>query len=327
MKHIIEYVWSFNDINFNSILKISNEIVNSLNNLPICYIESNNKLIKLIPYKLFKCPFRKNNNIFVLCTIDKNNRNILLNNNYSESTFIEFTQQFYLVDIMTNRPLGFPPIDQGEPPNNDYYCGIGVLSSFGRKYMEEFTLNCLYSDVKIDTINSLSTPGHWQYKLHKFDCINSLDNLIASKFILEKICEKYNLIAQYNNLNNNNWKKSKLIIKFSRENMISNEINVRKYINALKNNYQEQLTKFYKNNHSNYKFSVGINTTNTLITVNNTFTDYIIDNRTDSNISPYNIIKDLLDILFNSDFCNNNIDHNLVNNDNDDDNDDDDFVF
>ena len=224
MKQIIEYVWSFNDINFNSILKISNEIVNSLNNLPICYIESNNKLIKLIPYKLFKCPFRKNNNIFVLCTIDKNNRNILLNNNYSESTFIEFTQQFYLVDIMTNRPLGFPPIDQGEPPNNDYYCGIGVLSSFGRKYMEEFTLNCLYSDVKIDTINSLSTPGHWQYKLHKFDCINSLDNLIASKFILEKICEKYNLIAPYNNLNNNNLKKSKLIIKFSRENMISNKI-------------------------------------------------------------------------------------------------------
>lgn len=307
MKQIIEYVWLHNSFIFKSITQLSNKEIDTLNELPICNIEFNNKIIELIPYRIFKCPFRKENNIFVLCNINNNERNNLLNNNYSNDTLIEFTQQLYLIDVITNRPLGFPPNEHGDPPKKDYYCGIGVLSSFGRKYMDEFMNNCIFSNIEIEKINSLVTPGHWQYRIKKLKCIDSLDNLIASKYILEKVCEKYNLIPNYNNLNKSDWNKSKLIFKFTRDNMLSNEINVRKYINALKNDYENKISKFYKSDLNNYKFTVGANKTDTLLTVNDTCTDYIIDNRAESNINPYDIIKNLLEILTTSDFCNNSI--------------------
>ncbi|MEK6900266.1 MAG: glutamine synthetase [Nanoarchaeota archaeon] len=97
------------------------------------------------------------------------------------------------------RPLGFPkgegfPIEQGK-----YYCGAGADKIVGRQIVEEHLRACLEAKVLIAGINAEVMPGQWEYQIgngtSKSDPLRVADDLIIARYLMDRIAEKYGIVA------------------------------------------------------------------------------------------------------------------------------------
>ena len=153
----------------------------------------------IIPRFACKCPFRKGNNILVLCDtytpdghpLKNNNRfkaNNIFNKNLNEEPWFGIEQEFFLMNRKTNKPVGFPAY--GEPkPQGQYYCSVGASNAFGRFILEKHLEHCLLAGLQISGINAEVAPGQWEYQIGPCTGINSGDQLWVSRYILLKIGE------------------------------------------------------------------------------------------------------------------------------------------
>ena len=151
------------------------------------------------PVYTCRCPFRRNNNILVLCEtytpegspLNNNNRvnaiNIF-NKKLDEEPWFGIEQEFFLINRKTQKPLGFP--QYGEPkPQGQYYCSIGSSNAFGRNIMEKYLEYCIYAELQISGINAEVAPGQWEYQIGPCVGINSGDQLWISRYILIRVSE------------------------------------------------------------------------------------------------------------------------------------------
>ena len=216
---ICEYVWIGGTNELRSKTRIihlddANQI--SLRNIPIWnYDGSSTKQAKgtdsevvIRPVAMYRDPFRQSGNAFlVMCETEtpvvgaplSNNHRVwassIFNKDLSQEPWFGIEQEYFLMNIETGKPLGFPK-DGSEPaPQGQYYCSAGSQNAFGRHVANKHLLACLYAGIKISGMNAEVAPGQWEYQIGPCTGIESGDQLWMSRYIMERVAEEAGVVV------------------------------------------------------------------------------------------------------------------------------------
>lgn len=155
---------------------------------------------------IFRDPFRRGDNILVMCdTYEPNGTPLPTNTRYPAAITMEKAkahepwfgiEQEYTLFSLDNTPLGWPK--GGFPaPQGPYYCGVGADKAFGRSIVEAHYRACLYSGVKIAGINAEVMPGQWEYQVGPCLGIDMGDHLWISRYIMQRVTERFRVIVSF----------------------------------------------------------------------------------------------------------------------------------
>ncbi len=127
-----------------------------------------------------------------------------------------FEQEYFLYDMETNLPLGFPK--GGFPsPQGQYYCSVGARNAFGREIIEEHLEICLQAGLNIEGINAEVAAGQWEFQGFAKGAKQAGDEMWVARYLLERIGEKYGVWVNYHckPLGNLDWNGSGMHANFS----------------------------------------------------------------------------------------------------------------
>ncbi|GAY46868.1 hypothetical protein CUMW_100300 [Citrus unshiu] len=151
----------------------------------------------LYPQTVFKDPFRRGNNILVMCdAYTPAGEPIPTNKRFNaakvfghpdvvaEEPWYGIEQEYTLLQKDINWPLGWPV--GGYPgPQGPYYCGVGADKALGRDIVNSHYKACLYAGINISGINGEVMPGQWEFQVGPCVGISSGDQLWMARYILE----------------------------------------------------------------------------------------------------------------------------------------------
>ncbi|KAJ6359215.1 hypothetical protein OIU76_000853 [Salix suchowensis] len=134
----------------------------------------------LYPQAIFKDPFRRGNNILVMCdAYTPAGEPIPTNKRYNaakifshpdvaaEVPWYGIEQEYTLLQKDLKWPIGWPV--GGYPgPQGPYYCGAGADKAFGRDVVDSHYKACLYAGINISGINGEVMPGQWEFQVGPF---------------------------------------------------------------------------------------------------------------------------------------------------------------
>ncbi|CAN6478183.1 unnamed protein product [Victoria cruziana] len=163
----------------------------------------------LYPQAIFRDPFRRGNNILVMCdTYTPQGEPIPTNKRYNaakifshpdvlkEEPWYGIEQEYTLLQKDVNWPLGWP-IGGFPGPQGPYYCGVGVEKSFGRDIVDAHYKACLYAGINISGINGEVMPGQWEFQVGPSIGISAGDELWIARYILERITEIAGVVLSF----------------------------------------------------------------------------------------------------------------------------------
>jgi glutamine synthetase len=111
--------------------------------------------------------------------------------NDGEEIWFGLEQEFTLFNLDTRTPLGWP---EGGMPNRaqgPYYCSAGPNNNFGRAITDSLYRACLYAGINISGVNGEVMPGQQEYQVGPCVGIDAGDQLMMSRYILQRVCEDY----------------------------------------------------------------------------------------------------------------------------------------
>ena len=158
--------------------------------------EGGNSDCVLKPIKTYPNPLEDNSTI-ILCEVFNvdntphisNSRNKLVNTVIdSTKEWVGFEQEYTLFENDTARPYGWP-INGDPAPQGDYYCGRNYGESVGKDHLDA----CIMAGITICGMNAEVMLGQWEYQIGPGPSIDMCDDLWVARWLLEKICEKYDL--------------------------------------------------------------------------------------------------------------------------------------
>ena len=217
-----------------------------------------------------------------------------------------FEQEYFLIDPVTNLPLGFP--DNGYPEGQGkYYCSVGARNTFGRECVEEHLDQCLEAGINVEGINAEVATGQWEYQIFAKGAKNAGDQVWVARYLSERNAEKYGLaIDLHPKPVKGDWNGSGMHANFSNEAMRSggdenvfNKIceefgkNINKHIDVYGADNDQRLTGLHETQ-SIDKFSYGVSDRGASIripigTVEDGWKGRLEDRRPASNGDPYKI--------------------------------------
>jgi len=107
-----------------------------------------------------------------------------------------FEQEYFLWDLETDKPLGFPAT--GFPaPQGPYYCSVGAKNNFGREIIEEHLDLCLEAGVNVDGINAEVATGQWEFQVFAKGAKAAGDHTWVARYLAERTAEKYGLAINW----------------------------------------------------------------------------------------------------------------------------------
>lgn len=209
-KVIAEYIWiGGSGMDMRSKARTLNGPVSSAKELPKWNYDGSSTAqapgedseVILYPQAVFRDPFRRGNNILVMCdAYTPQGEPIPTNNRYSaekifshpdvvaEVPWYGIEQEYTLLQKDVNWPLGWPvggfPGQQGP-----YYCGVGADKAFGRDIVDAHYKACLYAGINISGINGEVMPAQWEFQVGPATGISAGDELWVARYILERITE------------------------------------------------------------------------------------------------------------------------------------------
>ncbi|WP_299250494.1 glutamine synthetase beta-grasp domain-containing protein [uncultured Cytophaga sp.] len=127
-----------------------------------------------------------------------------------------FEQEYFLYDMATNMPLGFPV--GGYPrPQGPYYCSVGAQNAYGREIIEEHLDACIDAGLNIEGINAEVAAGQWEYQIFAKGAKRAGDEIWVARYLLERITEKYGVYVNYHckPLGDTDWNGSGMHANFS----------------------------------------------------------------------------------------------------------------
>ena len=297
--------------------------------------------IILTPVAVYNDPFRgkKHDNctnipLLVFCegyTIDddcakgnyRKHANEIFKKRREEQIWFGLEQEYVL--YKDRRPLGWPskyyPSEQGLN-----YCGVGAHNNISREIVEEHYDKSLYAGINISGVNTGVMLGQWEYQVGPCKGITAGDQLWASRYILERICEKRGVTVNWNPKpieGDGNWNKSGCHTNFSTKKMredgnreifltaIENlKVNHQKHINAYGDDNHKRLTgKHETASFKEFSYGVGDRGASIRIPYNLHINDYkrgyLEDRRPASNMDPYIVTSLIAETIIPNKYLNN----------------------
>ncbi len=108
-----------------------------------------------------------------------------------------FEQEYFLMDLETNLPLGFTPGYQSPNPQGQYYCSVGARNAFGRQIVEDHLDACLDAGLTVEGINCEVAPGQWEFQTFAKGAKEAGDQIWLGRFLLERTAEAYGVWIEY----------------------------------------------------------------------------------------------------------------------------------
>ncbi|MCB0565417.1 MAG: glutamine synthetase beta-grasp domain-containing protein [Phaeodactylibacter sp.] len=103
-----------------------------------------------------------------------------------------FEQEYFLWDLETDKPYGFPA--SGFPaPQGPYYCGVGAGKAYGREIIEEHLDLCIDAGLNVEGINAEVATGQWEFQIFAKGAQDAGDQIWVARYLLERTAEKYGL--------------------------------------------------------------------------------------------------------------------------------------
>tara|TARA_R110000824_G_scaffold196499_1_gene379767 strand:- start:1856 stop:3250 length:1395 start_codon:yes stop_codon:yes gene_type:complete len=107
-------------------------------------------------------------------------------------------QELVMMDPITNKPIGWSEYeDDTPPPQGNYYCGVGSDVVIGRDLMDNHAIVCNKAGILVAGTNAEVMLSQWEYQTEPKPAIQSADNLIISRFLLQRMAEKMNIAISY----------------------------------------------------------------------------------------------------------------------------------
>jgi len=321
MIYKLEYIWLDGytpEPNLRSKTKVlTSETEPELESLPIWNFdgssteqaEGNYSDCLLKPVKIIKDPQRKNGYL-VLCEVlnpdmtphSSNTRSSIKDNS---NMWVGFEQEYFIYD--GELPLGHTKGNM--KPQGEYYCGIGTDNVSGRNIVEHHLDVCLSAGLNLTGINAEVALGQWEFQVMGKGTLDSCDQLILCRYLLQRVAETYNVKIEYHPKPlQGDWNGSGLHTNFSNKKM--REVGGKEYFDSILNVFELNHSKHIENYGSDNeyrltgkhetqsidKFSYGVSDRGSSIripqvTVNNGWKGYVEDRRPASNGDPYRIMK------------------------------------
>jgi len=113
-----------------------------------------------------------------------------------EDFWFGFEQEYFLYDLETNMPLGFP--QGGYPaPQGPYYCGVGAKNAYGRSIVDEHLDMCLEAGLNVEGINAEVAAGQWEFQIFAKGAHSAGDQIWVARYLLERLGEKYGVYVEW----------------------------------------------------------------------------------------------------------------------------------
>jgi len=174
--------------------------------------EGSNSEVMLRPIHTYRDPFRRGNNILVLCdtyVYNKGDRVPHQSNKRAKAheiferakvknqdPWFGLEQEYTLFESNNRTPLGWP-VDGFPEPQGPFYCGIGTRNAYGRYIAEAHYKACLYAGLKIAGINGEVMPGQWEFQIGIAQGIEAADHLWVARYLLGRVCEDFGVCVSY----------------------------------------------------------------------------------------------------------------------------------
>lgn len=224
-----------------------------------------------------------------------------------EDFWFGFEQEYFLWDVDTQLPPGFP--DHGFPrPQGPYYCSVGAMNAYGRDVVEEHLDLCLEAGINVEGINAEVAAGQWEFQVFAKGAKQAGDETWVARYILERSGEKYGYAINWHPkpLGDTDWNGSGMHANFSNGAMrdlgdesvftkICEEFgkNIERHISVYGADNNQRLTGAHETQ-SIDMFSYGVSDRGASIripigTVTDGWKGRLEDRRTASNADPYKV--------------------------------------
>ncbi|KAL8157832.1 glutamine synthetase cytosolic isozyme 2-like [Apium graveolens] len=163
----------------------------------------------LYPQAIFKDPFRRGNNILVMCdAYTPAGEPIPTNHRFkaaeifshpavvAEVPWYGIEQEYTLLQKSVKWPYGWP-VGGFPGPQGPYYCGIGADKAYGRNIVDAHYKACLYSGINISGINGEVMPAQWEFQVGPAVGISAADQVWVARYILERITEIEGVVVSF----------------------------------------------------------------------------------------------------------------------------------
>jgi glutamine synthetase len=318
MTFCAEYIWLDRNNKFRSKIRVVSSLDTITNwnydgsSTGQANITSSEIILK--PCKTFLNPLLKssnnNTNVLVVCdTYDitdkplENNHRYLANDIFNKKLELEpwfgLEQEYYMINNNTTDILGNNYTNQ----HGIYYCSPLEQSQLAVKISEEHLIACIEAKIKISGINAEVSAGQFEFQIGPCTGIDSGDDMIAARYLLEKIAASYNVKISYDPKINQKLSGSGCHVNFSTKPMREeNGLNdILAAIDKLKITHEEDIKKYGERNNLRLTgkcetanintFSSGVGSRDTSIRIGfDTFNNkrgYFEDRRPAANIDPY----------------------------------------
>ena len=336
--HLYEYVWIGGNGELRSKTKVMNKSA-TLEELPhwnydgssTSQAEGHDSEVIMRPVRMISDPFREGDNKIVLCDTYKPDGTPLPNNHrvaakkifdkYPEQEpWYGIEQEYFLVNPVSGFPLGFDNKGRAAEQGR-YYCSVGTGNAFGRNIVEDHLKACVDAGLTISGINAEVAPGQWEYQIGPVVGIDAGDQLLLSRYLLERVAENYNVVVNYEpKLIQGDWNGSGCHTNFSTRNMREGTVDengvektgleyIEESIEKLSHKHAEHMAVYGENNDrrmtgahetaSYDKFSHGKANRGASVRIGNDTYDekkgYFEDRRPGANMNPYQVTSILLE--------------------------------